>query len=126
MIWRVLLVDTHRTQGDLTFRVGPRTSTPPLRHAAWRRCWRSAQLAFMVLVAEPDAGLRKQLSRLIWRSLVLAAVSGAAWFVLFAVDLTGDTFADAVGNGGAWTVLTETRFGIVAGSCSRWRWRWRC
>ncbi len=72
-------------------------------------------VAFMVLVAEPDAGLRKQLSRLIWNSLVLAVVSGAAWFVLLAVDLTGDTFADAVGNGGVWTVLTETRFGIVSG-----------
>ncbi len=70
--------------------------------------------AFMALVAEPDAGLRKHLSRLTWSALVLAVVSGAAWLALLAADLTGDKFTDAIRNGGVWTVLTETRFGIVS------------
>ena len=81
-------------------------------------------VAFVVLVAEPAAGtttepsaalaaLRRRLNELTWFALAGALLSGAVWLVLLAAGILGTTFIDAGLNGGAWTVLTETRFGAV-------------
>lgn len=66
-------------------------------------------VSFCVLVAEPGAGaLRRRLIGLTWAALALAVLSGAVWLLLFATDLTDEP-------GAVWTVLTETRFGLIAG-----------
>jgi putative copper resistance protein D len=79
-------------------------------------------VAFMVLVAEPSApakkiagfaALRRQLVMLTWIALAVAIVSGAAWLVLLASDILGTSIADVCLHGGAWPVITETRFGLV-------------
>jgi copper resistance protein D len=67
--------------------------------------------SFLVLVAESGVdALRRRLVTLIWTALALAVLSGAAWLLLFAADLTDEP-------GAAWTVLSETRFGLIA--CAR-------
>lgn len=81
--------------------------------------------AFTVLVAEqPAAGAtnepparlavpRRRLHALTWFALAGARLSGVVWLVLLAAAILGTTFIDAGLNGGAWTVLSETRFGAV-------------
>src|SRR5262245_4596116 len=67
-------------------------------------------------VSKPPAGflpLRNQLTMLIWLALAIAVVSGAAWLVLLAADITGATIAEVCLHGGAWPVLFDTRFGLV-------------
>jgi putative copper resistance protein D len=57
--------------------------------------------------------LRDRLTVLIWLALAIAILSGAAWLVLLAVDITGVTIAEVCLHGGAWPVLFDTRFGLV-------------
>ena len=57
--------------------------------------------------------LRRQLNVLVWLSLALAVLSGAAWLVLLASEILGTSIADVCLHGGAWPVLTGTRFGLV-------------
>lgn len=64
-------------------------------------------VAFMVLIADLGLPLRRPLIALTWAALAFAVVSGAAWLMLLALDLTGEP-------AGAWAVLSETRFGIIA------------
>jgi putative copper resistance protein D len=67
-------------------------------------------------VSKPPIGflpLRDQLSVVIWLALAIAIMSGAAWLVLLAADITGATIAEACLHGGAWPVLFDTRFGLV-------------
>jgi len=82
----------------------------------------SGTVAFMVLVAEPAApvkktagfaALRRRLVILIWIALAVAILSGAAWLVLLASDILGASIADVSLHGGAWPVITDTRFGVV-------------
>jgi copper resistance protein D len=74
---------------------------------------------FIFLVAEPAtskagfATLHRQLTMWIWLALAAAVVSGAVWLVLLASDILGTSFSDVCLHGGAWPVLTETRFGLV-------------
>lgn len=82
-------------------------------------------VCFMVLVAEPAAGtggarmaqgfiaVRRRLSWLAWAALAVAVLSGAIWLVLLASDILGASIADVCLNGGAWSVLSDTRFGQV-------------
>ena len=49
----------------------------------------------------------------VWLALAVAVVSGAVWLVLLASDILGASFADVCLHGGAWPVLTDTRFGLV-------------
>jgi putative copper resistance protein D len=77
-------------------------------------------VAFLVLAAEPaargDSGfdtLRRQLVVLVWIALAVAVLSGAAWLILLASDILGVSIADACLHGGAWPVVTDTRFGLV-------------
>ena len=82
----------------------------------------SGTVAFMVLVAGPAApvmktagfaALRRRLVMLIWIALAVAILSGAAWLVLLASDILGTSIADVCLHGGAWPVITDTRFGVV-------------
>jgi len=74
---------------------------------------------FISLVAEPAASktgfatLQRQLILLVWLALAVAAISGAVWLVLLASDILGTSIADVCLHGGAWPVLTDTRFGLV-------------
>jgi copper resistance protein D len=71
-------------------------------------------VGFLVLVAEPGAGaLRRRLIAMTWTALALAVLSGAAWLLLLAADLTGEPIFEI---GGAWQVATETRFGLITGA----------
>jgi copper resistance protein D len=79
-------------------------------------------VGFIVLVAEPAAGtvkfggfstLRRRLIILIWLALAVAVFSGAIWLVFLASDILGTSIADVCLHGGAWPVLTDTRFGLV-------------
>lgn len=79
-------------------------------------------VSFVVLVAEPAnalpsadlAKLRRHWNELIWIALLGAVLSGAVWLALLAAAILGTTLLDASVHGGAWTVLTDTRFGNVA------------
>lgn len=82
----------------------------------------SGIVGFIVLVAEPAAGvvrfggfstLRRWLTGLVWLALTVAVLSGALWLVLLASDLLGASIADICLHGGAWPVITDTRFGLV-------------
>jgi len=57
--------------------------------------------------------LRHRLTVLIWLALAIAILSGVAWLVLLAVDITGVTIAEVCLRGGAWPVLFDTRFGLM-------------
>jgi putative copper resistance protein D len=82
----------------------------------------SGTIAFMLLVTEPatrasapaDFGVfRRRLIALIWFALAVMILSGAVWLALLASDILGTSFADICLHGGAWPVLTDTRFGLV-------------
>jgi copper resistance protein D len=84
----------------------------------------SGILAFAWLIAEPAlrragldepdpdiAGLRRRFVRAVWTGLLLALVSGAAWLVGTASEMSGKPLADVFSQGIAATVLIHTRFG---------------
>jgi len=77
---------------------------------------------FLVFVAEPafrdgtsearlPAILRPQLIGIAWIGLALAAISGAAWLVLTAAEMSGEPLAAMLSDGTFWTVLSRTTFG---------------
>ena len=76
-------------------------------------------VAFVSVVMEPAAGkagfatMRRQLIGLAWFALAIAVLSGAIWLVLLASDILGASIADVCLHGGAWPVVTDTRFGLV-------------
>ncbi len=69
-------------------------------------------VAFMVLVADLPA-LRRQLTLLVWTALALAILSGLAWLVWLSADIYGAPIIEVCLHGGVWSVLIETRFGLV-------------
>src|SRR5262245_26955610 len=79
----------------------------------------SGTVVFTVLVAEPvgskvDADqLRRRLNVLALAGLGVAILSGAAWLVLLASDILGAPIVDVCLNGGVWSMLFDTRFGMV-------------
>src|SRR6266853_877884 len=79
---------------------------------------------FLALVAEPafsaagkDARLpalvRSRLGSLAWISLSIAVVSGVAWLIVLAQQLSDGTLTAVLWDGIAWIVLTKTGFGAV-------------
>lgn len=79
-------------------------------------------VCFIVLIADPTArtvkfagivALRRQLILSVWLALAVAVVSGAVWLVLLATDILGASIADICLHGGAWPVVTDTRFGLL-------------
>src|SRR5690242_16587677 len=76
----------------------------------------------MTLVAEPAARakmpagfavLRRRFVILVWIGLAAAILSGAVWLLLLASDILGASIADVCLHGGAWPIVTDTRFGLV-------------
>jgi putative copper resistance protein D len=77
---------------------------------------------FVVGVAEPAfrsaktdarlvATLRPRFAWLVWISLAVAVLSGAAWLVSTAESMSGQAAADVLSQGVLWTVLARTDFG---------------
>lgn len=57
------------------------------------------------------ARLRNRLDALAWTSLLLVVISGAAWLLAVAANMSGQPLAVALGEGVWQTVLTRTQFG---------------
>jgi len=82
----------------------------------------SGTVAFIVLVAEPAAGaaladfsaLRRRLTWMVWIALVVAVLSETLWLVWLSADIYGAPIIAVCLHGGVWTVLTDTRFGLVS------------
>jgi copper resistance protein D len=55
--------------------------------------------------------LTLRLTRIVWAAFAVAILSGAAWLLFVAAEVGGSSVADAVSQGIAWTVLTQTAFG---------------
>jgi putative copper resistance protein D len=78
-------------------------------------------VAFVTLVAPPVIGavpngmpaLRRQLAMLVWIALAIATLSGIAWLVWLSADIYGTPIIEACLHGGVWSVLIDTRFGLV-------------
>jgi len=72
-------------------------------------------LWFAVLMAAPaaDAALGRRLRKLTWAALAVAALSDGAWLVWLAADILGVPLANVWLHDGVFTVLTNTRFGLV-------------
>ena len=74
-----------------------------------------------VLRNRSPASLERLLRLIFWISLVLAFISGAAWFCAVAASIDDASWTAAITDGTAATVLTDTQFGrawlvrIVAG-----------
>ena len=81
----------------------------------------SGTVAFIVLVAEPAAcaaiadfsALRRRLTWTIWIALAVAVLAEAGWLVLLSAEIYGAPVIAVCLHGGVWTVLTDTRFGLV-------------
>src|SRR5262249_10888553 len=58
---------------------------------------------------EADLGVR--LARIVWAALAVAMLSGVAWLVFVAAEIGGSSVADALSQGLAGIVLTQTAFG---------------
>jgi len=82
----------------------------------------SGTVAFTMLVAEPAAGaaladfsaLRRRLTWIVWIALAVAILSEAGWLVLLSAEIYGAPVIAVCLHGGVWTVLTDTRFGLVS------------
>jgi putative copper resistance protein D len=64
----------------------------------------------------PSPAVKRLLARflrLVWASLAVAVLSGAAWLLLLAADIYDAPVSEVWANGGAWTVATQTRFGRI-------------
>jgi putative copper resistance protein D len=75
--------------------------------------------AFVVVPAfrsaqEASGAVDAQIRRLAWTGLAVTAVSGAIWFALQTVAMSGQTWGEAVMSGAMITVLNETQFGLVS------------
>jgi copper resistance protein D len=55
---------------------------------------------------------RTRIAAILWAALALAVISGAAWLVLLAGDIVDRPTIEVLFDGTAWTVLTQTRFGL--------------
>jgi copper resistance protein D len=81
----------------------------------------SGTVAFIALVAEPAAratkadfsALRHRLTWMVWIALAVAVLAEAGWLVLISAEIYGAPVIAVCLHGGVWTVLTDTRFGLV-------------
>jgi len=82
----------------------------------------SGTTLFAVFIADPAlrkaphaaamaVTLRSRIGWIAWISLALAVLSGAAWLVLTASSMSGETVADVLSQGVLLTVLSQTDFG---------------
>ncbi len=73
-----------------------------------------AEPAFRAARAESASdveALRSRLSRIVWIGVGLAVVSGAAWLVFLAANISDLPMTEIFSEDAVWTVLTDTRFG---------------
>ncbi len=78
-------------------------------------------MLFLVAAAEPalraagadGATFRRSARWMVWATLAVAIASGAGWLVWLASDIYAASLLNVCLHGGAWSVLTETRFGQV-------------
>jgi putative copper resistance protein D len=75
------------------------------------RCFVAAPAFRAKAGAALEDGLRVRLTRIVWAALAVAMLSGAAWLVFVAAEIGRSSVADAVSQGLAWIVLTQTAFG---------------
>ena len=77
-------------------------------------------VSFIVLVAQPSLGegkgaaLLRRLTLLVWAALAIAVLSALAWLALVAANILGLPLTGLWQDDGFWTVIGETRFGVVA------------
>src|SRR6185295_13423682 len=57
--------------------------------------------------------MRRQMNVLLWTGLALSVLTGAMWVVWLAANILGESLADVCLHGGAWSVLSDTRFGWI-------------
>ncbi len=72
----------------------------------------SGTVCFVVLIADVPK-LHRRLTLMIWTALAVTILSGLGWLVLLAAEIFGATIVEVCLHGGAWSVLTDTRFGMV-------------
>jgi len=65
------------------------------------------------LPPEMAASARQHLTRLVWLGLAFAVPSGIAWLLVLAAQIGDVPLSDALRDGTAWAVLTDTQFGVV-------------
>jgi putative copper resistance protein D len=81
-------------------------------------------ICFMALVTEPVAragralaadylALRRRLTWTVWIALAVAILSGIVWLVWLSAEIYGAPIVAVCLHGGVWSVLTDTRFGLV-------------
>jgi len=75
------------------------------------RCWVAAPVFRAKASSGLEDGVRIRLTRIIWAALAVAMISGAAWLVFLASEISDLPLADAMSHGFAWVVLTQTEFG---------------
>ena len=79
---------------------------------------------FLIFVAEPAfrrlqnngvvaAIVRSQLAWIVWMSIAIVLISGAAWLVLQSQQMSDLSLVAVFSEGTVWTVLTQTDFGQV-------------
>ena len=71
------------------------------------------------------AALRRRLTWMVWCALAVAILAQAGWLVWLSADIYGAPVVAVCLHGGVWSVLTDTRFGLVChrrGSASRSCW----
>ena len=75
------------------------------------RCFVAAPVFRTKASAALKDDVAARLTRIMWAALAVAMLSGLAWLVFVAAEVAGSSAADAVSDGVAWTVLTQTAFG---------------
>jgi putative copper resistance protein D len=79
----------------------------------------SGTVFFAVLVIGPTrlpqnfSSMRMHMNMLVWAGLVLSILTGAMWVVWLAANIFGESLAEVILHGGAWSVLADTRFGWI-------------
>src|SRR5258708_1563472 len=79
---------------------------------------------FLAFVAEPAfsqagkdaplaASVRSRLGAIAWVSLLVVVVSGAAWLILLAQQISDGTLSAVIWDGIVWIVLIKTGFGTA-------------
>jgi putative copper resistance protein D len=81
-------------------------------------------LIFLTAVADPvlrregaseaQSALRTRSLRIVWATLALTVLSGAAWLLLQAAAMSGRPLVEAIADGVVFVVLSKTQFGMIS------------
>ena len=78
-------------------------------------------VCFMALVAAQGGGtpadfaaLRRRMTWIVWLAVAVVVLSGVVWLVWLSADIYGAPLIEVCLHGGVWSVLTDTRFGLVS------------